>query len=54
MIQTLQYIQNVMKKVCDLGLFPADCEPNHVLVNVYEPGQGIMVRFIKVPPPPLA
>lgn len=27
-----------------LGLFPADQPPNHVLINSYQPGCGIMVR----------
>ncbi|KAF4517547.1 hypothetical protein B566_EDAN005111 [Ephemera danica] len=31
-------------KVSQLGLFEADKRPNHVLINEYLPGQGIMVR----------
>ena len=32
------------KKIGDLGVFDGKM-PNHVLVNEYHPGQGILVRF---------
>lgn len=31
-----------MNKICELGAFPQSNLPNHVLINEYLPGQGIM------------
>ena len=38
-----QWLQKYSAKVGALSVF-SDVAPNHVLVNEYEPGQGIMVR----------
>ena len=40
-----QWLQTCMNKVGALGVF-AEKLPNHVLVNEYLPGQGIMVRTL--------
>jgi hypothetical protein len=40
----LQWLQTYAKKIADLGAFEGHI-PNHVLVNEYEAGQGIMVIF---------
>lgn len=40
----LQWLQNIVSKVADVGVF-GEKEPNHVLVNEYLSGQGIMVKY---------
>ena len=39
-----QWLQDISKKIAALGVFEANM-PNHVLINQYLPGQGIMVSF---------
>ncbi|KFD65464.1 hypothetical protein M514_03858 [Trichuris suis] len=40
-----EWLSSFMEKFGSIsGLFPADMKPNHVLVNEYEPGQGIMLH----------
>ena len=39
-----QWLEIYAKKIAELGVFE-DRVPNHVLVNEYQPGQGIMVRI---------
>ena len=34
-------VQSVCAALVEAGVFPADAPPNHVLLNVYEPGEGI-------------
>lgn len=40
----LQWLKKYTERLHSMGVFPK--EPNHVLVNEYEPGQGIMVYLI--------
>lgn len=40
----LQWLQNCAERIAKLGVFENKI-PNHVLVNEYLSGQGIMVRF---------
>jgi hypothetical protein len=42
----LQWLRRQVDKVSEIGIFPADKKPNHVLINEYLPGQGIMVTLI--------
>ena len=35
------WVQSVCEALVRAGVFPADAPPNHVLLNQYEPGQGI-------------
>ena len=39
-----QWLSDCCSKVTELGVF-GDKTPNHVLVNEYAPGQGIMVHI---------
>jgi alkylated DNA repair dioxygenase AlkB len=38
------WLQVVCSRLVDNGLFPAEFPPNHVLINEYLPGQGIMAH----------
>lgn len=40
----LQWLKSYGDQISELGIFEGKV-PNHVLVNEYEPGQGIMVRL---------
>ena len=42
-ILLIQWLKKYVDKVTSLGLFDDHHMPNHVLVNEYKPGQGIMV-----------
>ena len=35
------WVESVCKELMRSGVFPADAPPNHVLLNEYQPGQGI-------------
>mmetsp|Transcript_25890 Transcript_25890/g.83648 ORF Transcript_25890/g.83648 Transcript_25890/m.83648 type:complete len:321 (+) Transcript_25890:85-1047(+) len=35
------WVASVLEELVAAGVFPADAPPNHVLLNEYEPGQGI-------------
>uniref|UniRef100_A0A1B6DL64 Fe2OG dioxygenase domain-containing protein n=1 Tax=Clastoptera arizonana TaxID=38151 RepID=A0A1B6DL64_9HEMI len=39
------WLQTYIDKVIHLGIYDLDSKPNHVLVNEYLPGQGIMSHF---------
>ena len=39
----LQWLSEMCAKVSSLGIFEEKMQPNHVLINEYTPGQGIMV-----------
>jgi len=39
--QLPEWVQGVCDALVAAGIFPADAPPNHVLVNSYQPGQGI-------------
>ena len=41
----VQWLSDYCSRIAALGVF-ADKTPNHVLVNEYTPGQGIMVRTV--------
>ena len=43
MILLTQWLQKCVDKVTSLGIFDDHHVPNHVLINEYQPGQGIMV-----------
>ena len=43
MILLTQWLQKCVDKVASLGIFDDHHVPNHVLINEYQPGQGIMV-----------
>lgn len=36
------WLNDICKSFVENGFFPADFPPNHVLINEYQPGQGIM------------
>ena len=40
----LQWLSMQMNAVSSLGVFGANCRANHVLINEYLPGQGIMAH----------
>lgn len=42
---SLQWLKKYVDDIVELNLFNGKI-PNHVLVNEYTPGQGIMVRFM--------
>ena len=42
-----QWLETYAKKIAALGMFE-DKVPNHVLVNEYEAGQGIMVSNLRL------
>lgn len=44
-ILALQWLQKLMDRITDLGAF-GEKMPNHVLVNEYLAGQGIMVSSL--------
>ena len=39
----VQWLADISDKISSLGAFGGEILPNHVLVNEYTPGQGIMV-----------
>ena len=41
----LQWLEDISGRIADLGVFESH-SPNHVLVNKYLPGQGIMVSAL--------
>lgn len=41
---SMQWLRDYGSKIASLGVFDGKV-PNHVLVNEYTPGQGIMVRL---------
>lgn len=41
----LQWLQNYVDKIKSINVFETKALPNHVLINEYLPGQGIMVRL---------
>lgn len=43
MLLLTQWLQKCVDKVTSLGIFDDQHIPNHVLINEYRPGQGIMV-----------
>ena len=36
------YFESIAKKIAEDGLFKGENKPNHVLLNKYRPGDGIM------------
>ena len=52
MVTCSQWLVDCCHKVASLGVF-GDHVPNHVLVNEYIPGQGIMVRSYAIYTPVL-
>ena len=41
----VQWLSDCCSKIDGLGVFGENKIPNHVLINEYTPGQGIMVSF---------
>lgn len=44
-VDLFQWLEQICGRVSDLGAF-GDKRANHVLVNEYQPGQGIMVNIV--------